>query len=304
MPTVLLSILARNKAHTLPTYLNCIDHLEYDKKKISVYINTNNNADNTEAILKNWMQEHQKEYASIEIETHTVDDLESSRPHDWNPKRFNTLALIRNKSMQKALEKKTDFYFVVDCDNFIAPYTLSYLVSKNKPIIAPLLEAIPEPCDPYSNYFCAVSGNGYYENHPDYLEILSKRKKGTFEVPVVHCTYLIQHTVLPLLNYIDGTEDYEFVIFSREARKNQIPQFICNELPFGSLLHFKTDLSFEEEKARFEEVIFSKTNLFNPHDTPTCHKVFSNIYKNKIWGENNQGEGISGQGSSLENTIK
>lgn len=304
MPTVLLAILARNKAHTLPTYLNCIDNLEYDKKKISVYINTNNNTDKTEEILKNWIKEHQKDYASIEIEINNINDLGSDRPHEWTAKRFKALALIRNKSMEKALEKETDFYFVVDCDNFIAPNTLSCLVSKNKPIIAPLLKSIPEPGDVYSNYFCAVSSSGYYENHPDYMKILSETEKGTFNVPVVHCTYLIQRDVLPLLSYIDGTEDYEFVIFSREARKKQIPQFICNEQPFGSLLHFKTDLSLNEEKARFEEIISSKVNLLNPNPNLSCQEAFSYIYKNKIWGENNKGEGFSGPGSTLEQTVK
>ena len=177
MPTVLLAILARNKAHTLPTYLNCIDNLDYDKKKIFLYIHTYNNTDKTEEILKSWMKEHQKDYASIEFEIDNINDVDSNRPQR-NVTRFKTLALIRNKSMEKAIEKQTDFYFVVDCNNFIAPNTLSYLVSKNKPIMAPLLKAIPEPWDIYSNYFCAVSSSGYYESHPDYMKIWSQTEKG------------------------------------------------------------------------------------------------------------------------------
>lgn len=301
--TVLLAILARNKAHTLPTYLKCIDNLDYDKRKIHVYINTNNNIDTTEEILVRWAQEHKNEYASIEIETHNITELSSDRPHDWNAKRFKALAFIRNKSVAKSIGKNADFYFVVDCDNFIAPYTLSYLVAKNKPIIAPLLRSIPEPGDVYSNYFCAVSNTGYYEGHPDYIKIYYGVKRGTFEVPVVHCTYLVKSDVLPLINYIDGTEDYEFVIFSRRARQMQIPQFICNEYPFGSLLHFKTDLSLEEEKARFNTVLASGMNLINPK-LPTCQEVFTSIYRNKIWGENQEGCGYSGPGSCLDQTVK
>lgn len=301
-PTVLLAILARNKAHTLPTYLKCIDNLNYDRKKISVYINTNNNTDQTEEILKNWMQTHQNDYASIAIENHHVNNLENERPHEWNAARFKTLALIRNKSMAKALESRSEFYFVVDCDNFIAPDTLSILVSKDKPIIAPLLKAIPEPGDIYSNYFCAVSSTGYYENHPNYMKIWSGIAKGTFEVPVVHCTYLIKCNVIPQLTYIDGTEDYEFIIFSREARKRGISQFICNEQPFGSLIHFKSDLTLNEEKTRFEEVLASDLNLLDPK--PSVKQVFSHIYTNKTWGTNEKGEGFSGPGSTLEQTVK
>jgi SAM-dependent methyltransferase len=301
-PTVLLAILARNKAHTLPTYLKCIEDLDYEKKQISLYINTNNNSDSTEEILKNWMLEHQREYASIEMETHQVEGLDSDRPHEWNASRFLALARIRNRSLQKALQNHSDFYFVVDCDNFIAPQTLRYLVDKDKPIIAPLLKAIPEPNDIYSNYFCAVSSTGYYENHPDYMKIWSGTTKGTFEVPVVHCTYLIRKDVLPSLTYIDGSQDYEFVIFSREARKHQIAQFICNEQPFGTLIHFKTDVSLTEEKERFEKLLSSQESIYD--HKPSCAAIFSKIYTDKIWGANNQGEGFSGPGSTIEHTGK
>lgn len=307
-PSILLAVLARNKAHTLPTYLNCINNLEYDKKKISLYINTNNNVDNTENILKNWITAHKHEYASIEFEIGHVDNLDSDRPHEWNTTRLKALALIRNKSLKQAIDKKVDFYFVVDCDNFIAPDTLSYLVAKKKPVIAPMLQAIPEPGDIYSNYFCAISPSGYYEQHPDYIKILSEAKKGTFEVPVVHCTYLIHKDAIPFLSYIDGTEDYEFVIFSRNARKMNIPQYICNERPFGTLLHFSENISLRQEQERFGKILSSHNNLLWPHETSckkelTCEEVFSKIYKDKVWGENNRGEGTSGPGSSLEQTV-
>ena len=47
---VLIAILARNKAHLLPEYLDSIKNLEYDKKSIVIYINTNNNHDKTKEI--------------------------------------------------------------------------------------------------------------------------------------------------------------------------------------------------------------------------------------------------------------
>lgn len=253
--TVLLAILARNKAHILPKYLECLDHLEYNKKLITVYINTNNNEDNTQEILEQWAEKNKDVYRLIEFENHEVKGMSSSRPHEWTPERFKVLATIRNKSLQKAKEHKTDYYFVVDCDNFITPFTLSHLVRKDKPIIAPMLRAVPEPNDAYSNYFCDVSETGYYKNHPDYSKILHRQMIGTFKVPVVHCTYLIKSKYLDKLNYIDNTEDYEFVIFSRTARDNHVDQYICNEKNFGVLLHFYNDLSLEEEKQRSQGIL-------------------------------------------------
>jgi hypothetical protein len=246
--TVLLAILARNKAHVLPDYFKCIGNLDYNKKLITIYINTNNNIDNTETLLEEWAQLNRDNYKKIIFDKHHVENLIDSRPHEWTAQRFSILAEIRNKSLEKALENGNDYYFVVDCDNFIAPYTLKELLLKDKPIIAPLLKPIPEKNDYYSNYFCDVSENGYYQNHPDYNSIFLGFKQGNFKVPVVHCTYLINTKYINQLNYADGSNDYEFVIFSRLARAHNVDQYICNEKNFGYLLHFQKDLTLEEEK--------------------------------------------------------
>lgn len=253
---VLLAILARNKAHVLDRYLQCIENLEYNKGKMEIYINTNNNSDNTIEILDKWVEENREKYSGIEYEKHENEEMKeiSSKPHDWSDKRFKVLGEIRNKSLRKAKEKNCEYYFVVDCDNFIVPETLKKLIAEDKPIIAPMLRAIPEMNDPYSNYFCAVSPNGYYKHHMNYEKILKREMVGTFEVPVVHCTYLIKTKYLDKLNYIDNTHHHEFVIFSRHARDNGVEQYICNKIRYGECVHFYNEnIALEEEKLRVEE---------------------------------------------------
>lgn len=254
--TVLIAILARNKAHVLPRFLNCIENLDYDKKLIDIYINTNNNDDNTESILKAWSNDNEGIYHEIIWKSHNVENLDATGPHEWTPKRFKVLGKIRNESMKQAKKRGLDYYFVVDCDNFIEPMTLKKLIKKKKPIIAPMLRAIPEPGDCYSNYFCDVSSNGYYKDHEDYMKILSCTKRGTFKVPVVHCTYLIDTKHIDNLNYVDGTDDYEFVIFSRTARKHGVGQYICNEEEFGTLIHFYDAPTLEQEVERYNAINF------------------------------------------------
>lgn len=248
--TVLLAVLARDKAHVLEKYLKSLDELEYDKSLISVYINTNNNQDSTKEILEKWAKQCQNQYKKVILDSHEVSDASNTRPHEWNPERFKLLGNIRNKSLKMTKELQCDYYFVVDCDNFITPCTLKELINKDKPIIAPMLQAIPEPGDLYSNYFCAITDTGYYKDHPDYVKILKYFMTGTFKVPVVHCTYLINANVIDKLTYVDGTNDYEFVVFSRTARENNIDQYICNEKPFGTLLHFYKELTLDEEVQR------------------------------------------------------
>jgi tetratricopeptide (TPR) repeat protein len=246
--TVLFSILARNKEHVLDRYLSCLEQLDYDKKNMVLYINTNNNSDKTEEILKTWVEKHGAEYRDVIFSSHTVDGLGSHRPHEWSSERFHVLGRIRNESLSMAKVKGCDYYFVVDCDNFITPCTLKELIAKDKPIIAPMLRPIPEKDDLYSNYFSAVNEEGYWQDHPDYLKIFKKEMVGTFEAPVVHCTYLIKNEWLDYLTYVDGSDDYEFVIFSKSARENGVKQYICNEQDFGVLCHFYKDVTQQEEK--------------------------------------------------------
>jgi glycosyltransferase involved in cell wall biosynthesis len=248
--TILLALLARNKAHVLDKFLKCINNLDYPKNLITIYIKTDNNSDSTKEILQEWVKNYGRQYGSVIFDTSETSDTQQTKPHEWSPTRFKVLATIRNNSLLKAKECNCDYYFVVDCDNFIAPDTLTDLVRKDKPIIAPLLRSIPEPDDLYANFFYESEPSGYYKHHPDHLKILDRSKVGTFKVDVVHCTYLIKKEYLDKLNYIDGTDDYEFIIFSRSARKNKVDQYICNEKEYGVQIHFHENLSLEQEKNR------------------------------------------------------
>jgi len=254
--TVTLAILARNKAHVLPRFLRCIENQDYPKNQICIYIKTDNNSDKTEQLVAEWAAKNKNLYKKIELDTSKTEaPISETDPHDWTPIRLTTLAQIRNKSLQKAKEYGTDYYFVVDCDNFIAPYTLTDLVKSDKPIIAPYLRSIPEPEDYYANFFYACKPNGYYKHHENYLPIVTREVLGTFKVDLVHCTYLVNSKYIDKLNYIDDTDDYEFIIFARSARKNGIEQYITNEKEYGVQIHFEDNLSLEEEKIRMEAIL-------------------------------------------------
>lgn len=252
--TVLLSVLARNKEHVLPTYLEHIDNLGYDKKLITVYINTNNNIDGTAEILENWAAKNQDNYKKIIVEKYDIKADLSVDPHAWDHQRCFVLGKIRERSLQQAVDNQTDYYFVIDCDNFVKPNTLRSLIAQDKPIIAPLLKPIPQEGDYYSNFHTSVNENGYFDEDPLYYEIFDGEKRGTFEVPLVHCTYLINSNVIDKLQYIDDQDQHEYVAFARSARENGVQQYISNSEDYGVLLHTNEDISLEEEAALMKEL--------------------------------------------------
>jgi hypothetical protein len=132
---------------------------------------------------------------------------------------------------------KYDFYYCQDVDNFVKPHTLRQLVSYNLPVVAPLIRYAmgKEEHKPYSNYHNIASPNGYYQDNFAYYRILNGEVRGLIKCDVVHCTYLIKREIFNDINYVDGTDDYEYVIFSRTLRDKGIAQYLDNTQLYGYL---------------------------------------------------------------------
>lgn len=255
---VLLAILVKDKSHTLPLYLECIDRQTYPKHLISVYIRTNNNTDNSAQILREWRDKHEAEYERIVLEDQDVEQrVERFEQHEWNAERFEVLGKIRQKSIQLSIDLDCDWYFVIDADNFIQPYTLETLIDTRLTVVAPMLHMDWPSNHQYSNYHQAVDENGYFANSPWYAPVWSGAVKGLIQQPVVHTTYLIRKDVLPMVNYQDDSHRYEYVIFSDQLRKANIPQYLDNRHAYGYLTMISTAKELQEDmiraKMRFSE---------------------------------------------------
>lgn len=226
---ITIAILAKDKAHTLPYLLKCIECQTWPASQTYLYIRTNNNNDNTVEILKNWIKKVGHRYGKIYFDDCDVPQkIQQYKQHEWNSTRFKVLGKIRSDSVAWAYENNSH-YFVVDCDNFIKPHTIEALWSTNLPIVAPLLGS--NCC--YSNYHAAVDDRGYFKNCPEYLQYLNREICGLIQVPVVHCTYFIRKEFLPFMSYDDESYRYEYVIFSDSARKQCIPQYLDNREAYG-----------------------------------------------------------------------
>jgi hypothetical protein len=232
---IFLAILTRNQSSYLKHYLKCIEELDYDKKDITIHVSTNNNDDDTEKVLNDWVNANTNQYKYIIFDRDTYQDL--SKDMGWeanNGYRLKVMGKVRQKSIDTCKKTNCGYYFVCDTDNWIESCTLKYMVSKRKPIIAPYLIDFAKR-NTYANYFPKIDENGYFLPYREYEYALwSMEKQGTFEVPVVHCTYMVDTDYLDDLTYISKKPfEYEFVTFSNCAREKGIPQFICNERLFG-----------------------------------------------------------------------
>jgi hypothetical protein len=228
---ITVAILAKDKAHTLPFYLTCLEQQAWPAEKTYLYIRTNNNNDNTVQVLRDWIERVGEKYAKIYFDDTDVDvPVEQFGQHEWNYTRFKVLGDIRQASVDWAYQNNSH-YFVADCDNFIHPDTIESMIRTNLPIVAPLLRCYSQKY--YSNYHDIVDDNGYYTPSILYYDLLEQRILGMIEVSVVHCTYFIRHEYLDKMIYDDESARYEYVIFSDNARKQDIPQYLDNRKVYG-----------------------------------------------------------------------
>ena len=227
---LVVAILAKDKAHVLPHFLDCLLKQDYPKKSIHLYIRTNDNNDATETVLKGFIDAHGDSYGSVFYDATNINaTLKSFGQHEWNCIRFKILGAIRQESVAYAKRIGAD-YFVADCDNMIAPFTLSAMVSlRSLGVVAPMLDSKTA----YSNYHYTVDANGYFADSEMYRSLRYRRVKGIIDVAVVHCTYYVAHEFLDSVCYDDGTGRYEYVIFSDGLRKKGVPQFLDNRRRYG-----------------------------------------------------------------------
>jgi hypothetical protein len=251
---VTIAILAKDKAHTLPLYLQCLEAQTWPKEKTYLYIRTNNNNDDTAELLRDWIEKVNEEYAQIYFDDSDVDvPVQQFKQHEWTYERFKVLGKIRQDSVDWAYAQNSH-YFVVDCDNFIGPDTIESMIKTHLPIIAPFLRCSEYEKRFYSNYHETIDANGYYQASVFYYDILDQKVRGIIEVPVVHCTYFIRYDFLDKICYDDESWRYEYVIFSDSARKQNIPQYIDNRKIYGYI-------SFAENQEEFEMESFLNTFL-------------------------------------------
>lgn len=232
-PRILVAILVKDMEHYLPFYLQCLYDQDYDKKKLHLWIRTNNNKTEVPTkILERWIAKYGREYANVIYDKSDVKEkVERFDLHDWNPERFKVLGEIRNESISYAKEHGLD-YFVCDIDNLVGPETLYCLSTNSFPVSGPMLR---RGNTNYSNYHHTTNSEGYFTSEDQcYFLIKDLKIKGWIEVDVIHCTYYIKHEFLRFVKYTGGNpKHHEYVTMANGLRRDKVLQIMDNTHIFG-----------------------------------------------------------------------
>ncbi|XP_026761081.2 glycosyltransferase 25 family member [Galleria mellonella] len=242
-PTIGISVLIRNKGHTLPYFLTCLYNLDYPKDRLYLWMYSDYNEDDSIKIIEKWAEKYASEYNGVYITTNSSGRLhpdEKSATH-WSKGRFKHIIRLREESLDFAKKMWADYLFMVDADVFLTEKsTLKALVSKNMTVVSPMLKSDGL----YSNFWCGMTEKFYYQRTEDYEPILSREKQGCFEVPMVNTAVLVslRRKESDLLTYdprkvnnYKGPDD-DIIAFAISAKINDISLNICNDRPYGFIL--------------------------------------------------------------------
>lgn len=238
-PTVMIVLLVRNKEHTLPYSLTCIQDLDYPKDRISLYIRSDHNMDDTGSVLRDWVDHVQLDYHSVNFSL-SAKSL-GQKPTKWDAERFSHLIRLKEEALNEARRMWADFVWFHDADAFVYnSETLNFLTSQGHTVQAPMLTSLGL----YSNFWAGMTENYYYLRTDEYIPILERKKRGCYAVPMVHSSVLVNLrkeesqalTFLPKsVKSYDGPQD-DIIVFALSARFSGVQLHICNEQNFGYIM--------------------------------------------------------------------
>ncbi|KAG7488226.1 hypothetical protein MATL_G00030280 [Megalops atlanticus] len=261
-PKVMIAILARNAAHSLPHYLGCIDRLDYPKDRIAIWAAVDHSVDNSTAMLREWLKRVQGQYHYVEWrpmeDPHSYTD--EWGPKHWPASRFNHVMKLRQAALRAARERWADYILFADSDNLLTnPRVLTLMMAENLTLVAPMLESRSL----YSNFWCGITPQGYYKRTPDYQPIREWKRLGCFPVPMVHSTFLLdlRRSASQALAFHPPHPDYswafdDIMVFAFSARQADVQMYVCNREHYGFLpVPLKAQQNVEDEEESFSHTI-------------------------------------------------
>uniref|UniRef100_A0A8C4MH87 Procollagen-lysine,2-oxoglutarate 5-dioxygenase 1 n=1 Tax=Equus asinus asinus TaxID=83772 RepID=A0A8C4MH87_EQUAS len=196
--------------------------LHYPRKQLRLFIH--NHEQHHKAQVEQFLAEHGGEYKSVKL---------------VGPEVRVANADARNMGADLCRQDRgCTYYFSVDADVALTePKTLRLLIEQNKNVIAPLMTRHGRL---WSNFWGAMSADGYYARSEDYVDIVQRRRVGVWNVPYISNIYLIKGSALraelqqtDLFHHSKLDAD---MAFCANIRQQDVFMFLTNRHTFGHLL--------------------------------------------------------------------
>uniref|UniRef100_A0A2P2I196 procollagen-lysine 5-dioxygenase n=3 Tax=Hirondellea gigas TaxID=1518452 RepID=A0A2P2I196_9CRUS len=219
-PIVTLAMFITRPTPFLEEFLLKIAEQTYPKHRMHLYFS--NMVEFHSKEVTEWVDIVGRQYKSLKYIPLEAGDKE------WHSK---------NKAVDHCVEKDCDFLMIVDSlahlDN---PFAIKLLVEQNRNVVGAMLA---RPHKAWSNFWGALTSDGFYARSLDYVEIVQNQRRGLWNVPYIGNAYLISRKLLsdPVLkpSFISKLLDPDMA-FCANMRQNGVFMHVTNRLDMGHLV--------------------------------------------------------------------
>ncbi|KAM8822969.1 procollagen-lysine,2-oxoglutarate 5-dioxygenase 2 isoform 2-T2 [Spinachia spinachia] len=283
-PVVLVGVFIEQPTPFLPEFFQRLLTLDYPKDKLKVFVH-NNEVYHEKHIQKFW-EENRNVFSTFKV---------------VGPEENLSQGEARNMGMDLCREDATcDYYFSLDSDVMLTNrQTLKLLIEQNRKIIGPVVTRHGKL---WSNFWGALSLDGYYARSEDYVDIVQRKRVGMWNIPFMAHVYLVKgsalRTELKERNYFVLEKLDPDMAFCRNAREMGVFMYITNRQDFGRLIstanyntsHYNNDLwqIFENPvdwKEKYIHQNYSKIFTENYLEEPCTDVYWFPIFSEKACDE-------------------
>lgn len=222
LPLVYIGVFIEHPTPFMEEFLDRLTTLNYPTSRIRLFIH--NNVVYHERHIQRFWQRHRDQFPGALL-VGPEENLQENKARDM------AVAACRN-------DPDCDFFFSIDSDVALTnPDTLRILIEENKSVIAPMLSKHGKL---WSNFWGALSPEGFYSRSEDYIEIVQGKRIGLWNVPYITQAFLIKGSVLrsklsQVSLFVDETMDPD-MSFCRSIRDQGVFMFVSNRDEFGRLV--------------------------------------------------------------------
>ncbi|KAL7827493.1 hypothetical protein SRHO_G00332110 [Serrasalmus rhombeus] len=271
-PGVVIGVFIQQPTPFVSVFFERLLNLQYPKNRLKLFIY--NQEPHHDQHIRSFLENHEADYQAVKLigPDEDVDPITS-----------------RNVGFDMCRDDiDCEYFFSVDVEVVLKnDKTLKILIELNKPFIAPMLT---KPGRLWTNFWGALSADGYYARSEDYVDIVQGRRVGIWNVPYVSQVYLVSADVLRSELKADdlfhsATLDADMA-FCSKVRDQGVFMFVTNMHTFGRVLstenyqmnHLHNDLwqIFENPvdwEERYIHENYSKIMKDNIVETP-CPDVY------------------------------
>uniref|UniRef100_UPI0037E7992F procollagen-lysine,2-oxoglutarate 5-dioxygenase 1 isoform X2 n=1 Tax=Semicossyphus pulcher TaxID=241346 RepID=UPI0037E7992F len=221
-PVVVIGIFIQQPTPFVSVFFERLLKLQYPKDRLKLFIHSQDV--HHVAQVTSFLKDHGRLYQEVKV---------------IGPQEEMDGAAARNLGFDMCRQDKDcDYVFSLDIEVVLKnDNALKILIEQNLPIVAPMITRAGRL---WSNFWGALSAEGYYARSEDYVDIVQGRRVGVWNIPYVANVYLVKASVLR-----SELTDYELftsqildadMAFCHSIRSKGVFMFVNNMHTFGRIL--------------------------------------------------------------------